>query len=134
MSYKFNVSDQEAARLSGLDRSVLRKWVLSPSKGKVACSLVRGGVITFEEYKDLKDGRNKFYNNMLLAFLNIAHALKSEDVAQLIGISTKTIGTLSDGTASDTTKKALFYVCDKKFAIDSAEELYNGSFDRKGSK
>lgn len=117
----------EAARASGLDKQVLRNWLKVKTKGKVSCSLVRGGVITFEEYLALKDSNVKFYSNPLFAFLNIHFSLHIDDIAEMLSVSRHTVTSLANNTASSTTEKALFYVCEKKLGIQNAEELYFAS-------
>ena len=57
------LSITDAAVASGLDRSALRKWLKKPTKGKIACSLTRGGALTIEQYKGLKDSSISFYNS-----------------------------------------------------------------------
>lgn len=114
---------------SGLDKQSVRGWLKKQHKSKIACDLVRGGVITLEQYKNLEDGRGKYFNNLLLAFVYITNGITSETMAELIGVTTKTMGQIALGTSSETSKKALFYVCEKKFGLSDVEELYNGSFN-----
>lgn len=121
------LSITDASVASGLDRSALRKWLKNPVKGKVACSLVRGGALTMDQYAELKDSSISFYNNMLLAFINMKFSIAVNEVAELLGVTRKTVTSLAEGKASTTTKKALFYVCSNKLGILEPEELFYAS-------
>ena len=118
---------QEASVASGFDRGVLRKWTKRPTKGKIACGLVRGGVITLEDYRGLQDSSIGFYNNMLFAFINIKFSLNIGDIANLVSVTRPTVASMAERKASETTKKSLFYVCTKRLGIENPEELYNAS-------
>lgn len=121
------MSMADAAIASGLDRGVLRKWLKKPTKGKTACSLVRGGALTLDQYLELKNSSIAYYNNMLFAYVYIKFSIAIDDMAELLGVTRKTVTSLAYGRASSSTKKALLYICSNKLGIPNPEELFDAS-------
>ena len=121
---EINKNLQDASVASGFDRGVVRKWIKKPTKGKIACGLVRGGFLTLEEYENLPNSSISYYNNMLFAFISIKYSLNIGDIAEMMSVTRKTVSHLAEMKASDTTKKSLFYVCSKKLGLENPEELY----------